>query len=428
MAETRRSLELGSRLTMGIWRFAILVALVLSAKTFAAAPEPLLAPGHAVKWWFVFKFNAAKFGGCSGGATRSCPFGGTVQDYVYGQQFVYASDESEAQDGANVLQEGSGCVGSVRDPVGATVDPIYHGQYHYVVWNDQFYDDPEIAGCSKNCASPWGHSKGTLAWDDEGNGVVLQVTTPSWLGAGSANHPRQHDGNSLGCVIDDNVKVSQHFFALKLTKDDVVNVLKALQRASVVTDIADPQIVSNGGPADIQSLVRQLGRKSSSQEIFPADLSFGVRLIGKPSALHVPPWQLVSSQLGGMALRTATWWAPPRIPTTTGNAGIKCWSTSLPAAGPVQIATSGKWAGVEFGLKGGPTADNNHAKIGVSLNESKGVAIFGDLNQQGALSGSRCDSSQNGRGGLFFVLPSPKLANAIGELIGGATAPSASAR
>ena len=184
MAETRRSLELGSRLTMGICRFTILIVLVLSAKTFAASPEPLLAPGHAVKWWFVFKLNAAKFGGCSGGASRSCPFGGTVQDYVYGQQFVYASDETEAQDGANVLQEGSGCVGSIRDPVGATVDQIYHGQYNYVVWNDQFYDDPEIAGCSKNCASPWGHSKGILAWNDAGEGLVMQVTTPSWPAAG----------------------------------------------------------------------------------------------------------------------------------------------------------------------------------------------------------------------------------------------------
>ena len=409
MARTRRSLGLGSALANGIRGLALLAVLLPSAATFAASPEPLLGPGHAVNWWFVFKFNALKFPNCDGGADRTCPFGGTIQNYVYGQQFVYASDESEAKGGANVLQEGSGCVGSVRDPVGATVDPIYHGQYHYVVWNDQFYDDPEIAGCSKNCASPWGHSKGTLAWDDDGNGVVLQVTTPSWLGAGSAAHPRQQDGNSLGCVIDDNVKVSQHFFALKLTKDDVVNVLNALQRASVVTDIADPQIVSNGGPSDVQNLVRQLGRKSTSQELFSADLSFGVKLIGKPSALHVPPWQLVSSQLGGMALRTATWWAPPRIPTTTANAGIKCWSQNLQAAGPVQIATSGKWAGVEFGLKGGPTADNNHAKIGVSLNESKGVAIFGDLNQQGALSGSNCGSSQNGRGGLFFVLPSPQL-------------------
>jgi hypothetical protein len=428
MVGTWPSLELGSRMAVGKCGFAILVALILSAKSFAAPPVPLLAPDHPVKWWFVFKFNAAKFVGCSGGATRSCPFGGTVQNYVYGQQFVYASDESDAQEGANVLQEGSGCVGSVRDPVGATVEQIYHGQYHYVVWNDQFYGDPAIAGCSTNCASPWGHSKGTLAWDDDGNGVVLHVSTPSWLGSASANHPRKSDGNSLGCVKDDNVKVSQHFFALKLNKAEVVMVLKALQNASVATDIADPQVVSNGGPGDIQDLVRTLGRKSSSQEISDYPLSFGVRLIGKPSALHVPPWQLVSSKLGGMALRTATWWAPPRIPTTTANAGITCWSTGLQAAGPVQIATSGKWAGVEFGLKGGPTADNNHAKIGVSLNESKGLAIFGDLNQQGALSGGKCDSSQNGRGGLFFVVSSPKLANGIGELIGGATAPSASAQ
>jgi hypothetical protein len=41
--------------------------------------------------------------------------------------------------------------------------------------------------------------------------------------------------------------------------------LQALQNASVVTDPANPQIVQKGGPADIQQLVGQLGKKSSSK-------------------------------------------------------------------------------------------------------------------------------------------------------------------
>jgi len=100
--------------------------------------------------------------------------------------------------------------------------------------------------------------------------------------------------------------VSQHFFALKLTKDDTVKVLQALQNASVVTDPANPQIVQNGGPADIQQLVGQLGKKSSAKVPLTLTLSSGVGLISKPSNLNVPPWQMVSSLLNGVSLRTAT--------------------------------------------------------------------------------------------------------------------------
>lgn len=383
-----------------------------------AEPVPMLAAGHPVDWWFLFKFNAHAFPNCEGGTQRVCLFGGTVQSYEYGLQFVYASSES------GDLKPGSGCAGdSVSDPLGATVDPIYRGRYHYVVWNDQFYDDPTIPGCSKNCSSPWGHSKGMLAWDDSGGGLVLQVTTPSWLGAATQAHPRNTDGNTLGCVHDDNVKVSQHFFALKLDKSDVLAVLRGLANASVATDVANPQVVFNGGPPDVQAAVRNLGRKSDSQEVWDVMLSSNIRLISKPSNLHVPPWQLVSSRLGGISLRTATWWAPPRIPSTTVNTEIGCWSSTLAPPGAVQIATGGEWDHTAFGLRGGPDADNNHAKIGVSVAENEGLVIFGDLNQQGSLSGANCGSSQNGRGGLFFAMKNLSLANGVRQLISRSIAP-----
>ena len=38
----------------------------------------------------------------------------------------------------------------------------------------------------------------------------------------------------------------------------------------------------------------------------PETLSTGVKFMAKPSGLHVPPWQMVSSLLGGVGLRTAT--------------------------------------------------------------------------------------------------------------------------
>lgn len=199
-----------------------------AANVSADAPVPFPMRGHPVDWWFAFKFNAANFPGCS--ATKTCPFGGDVKSYASSQQFVYATSEDPT------LRMRTDCIGeTTTDPLGATFDEIYNGSPYYVVWNDQFYGNPQIPGCTVSCSAPWGHSKGTVAWNDTGRGLVLQVSTPSWPAAGSAEHPRNGDGNTLGCVTDDDVQVSQHFFALALTKDDLVVVLKALENASVVT-------------------------------------------------------------------------------------------------------------------------------------------------------------------------------------------------
>jgi hypothetical protein len=391
------------------------------ASAVCTAPVPLLTKGHPVDWWFVFKLNAGKFPSCGDGDTRTCPFGGTVQKYKlpFGQQFVFASSEAAA------LQEGGKeCLGtSTGDPVGATFDEVYHGGYHYVVWNDQTRGDPAIAGCGvAGCDAPWGHSKGLLAWNDAGEGLVVQVSTPSWPGAASALVPRKTDGNTLGCVKDDDVEVSQHFFALRLTEADLVKTLKGLVNARVVTNVKDPQMVKNGGPADVQAEVSLLGVKPADPEASMVTLSSGVQLLSKPSTLHVPPWQLVSAELGGIPLRTANWWAWPAIPSTTADTVVGCWESTLHKPGAVEIATTGLWNKTVFGLKGGDGADANHAKLGVSTVAGSHYAIFGDMNQQGTLSGN-CDSSQNGRGGLFFVMENALLAESLTSLISGQSAP-----
>ena len=322
------------------------------------APVPLLSTGHPVNWWLVFKFNSGIFPGCSASAVRACTFGGTVQPYsAYGQQFVYASSENES------LQDGSGCAGdTLTDPLGATFNQIYNGAYFYVVWNDQFYDDPAISGCTTECGSPWGHSKGVVAWNTNGAGFVLQVTTPSWPASGNASHPRKTDGNTLGCVKDDDVEVSQDFFALTLTKDDLVKVLTAMQNSSIVTDPTNPQIVKNGGPSDVQALVSGLGKQSKSKQYIVATLSSGVQLISKPSHLNVPPWQMVSSLLGGVSLRAATWWTSPEIPSTTASTKVGCWDASLKTKpGAVQIATTGSWQSKTFDLTGGMGTNFNYS-------------------------------------------------------------------
>jgi hypothetical protein len=378
--------------------------------------RPLTAKGHPVDWWFVFKFNSASFPECAAGATRACLFGGQVQSswISFSQQFAVASSDSKS------LQPGAGCAGDTTDdPVGATFDEIYNGSSYYLVWNDQFYQDPKLTACgsSNSCSAPWGHSKGMIAWNDSGDGVVIQVSTPDWPGAGSNQHHRPQEGNTLGCTARDNdVMVSQHFFALTLTKDDVVKVLTALQNASVVTDIHNVQIVKNGGPADISTLVGKLGVKSTSTAFTHDTLSTGVQLISKPSALHVPPWQMVSSVLDGVSLKAATWWANPRIPSTTSSTTIGCWDPSLKTPGAVEIAMSGHFADKTFGLQGIAAPDGNHAKIGVSTSGTHHYTIFGDMNQQGAISGN-CKSSQNGRGGLFFVIDDAELSNSVKDLV-----------
>lgn len=380
-----------------------------------------------VNWMFAFKFNAKTFPGCTDDGVTPVVgstgiFGGIVEPYKSGhsQQYVYATSKNPT------LTKGVECLGgTLNDPLGATFGQIYNTPgYYYVLWNDQFYNNP-IA----NMDSPWGHSKGMVAWNEDGEGMVLQVSTPSWPASGSKNHPRQNDGNTLGCIKDDDVEVSQHFFSLKLTKDDLAAVLKALANASVATNLSKPEIVNNGGPADIQALVNALGKESKSKDVVIATLSSGVKLISKPSALAVPPWQMISAKLNGVNLRVASWWATPYIYSTAKGQIPGCWGPGLGTPGAVEIATTGIWNGTVIGLEGGEGQNFNHSKIGISTDPKNPLSIFGDMNQQGALapdyaySGQVCSSSQNGRGGTFYVVNDPKLFASLTALLKGDTAP-----
>jgi hypothetical protein len=393
-------------------------AAAMGAMSLAAAPDlagaqpvPLLDASHSADWLFVYKFNAATFP--TTGQQTTCVFGGTPDHRKSSLTFAAANA------GFSALVSGAGLVGTgLADPVGATFNEIYNSNLSFIVWNDQFYGDPRLK-CGKNCTGRWGHSKGILAWDQVGNGLVLQVTTPDWPGAGSNAVPRPREGNTLGCEhATNNVLVSQHFFALKLTPADTSALLDALTNASVVTDPKNPQIARLGGPPELVAKASQLGKISQSITYTDVTLSSGVRLISKASDLWVPPWQLISARLGGVPLRTATWRAGPPIPTTTDKTKIGCWRPSLGKAGAVEIATTGKWMGKTIGLSAGAS----HAKLGVSLDPSQPFTIFGDMNQQGSLRG-KCRSSQNGRGGMFFVLTDPQLYASMRQLLNGATAP-----
>ena len=106
---------------------------------------------------------------------------------------------------------------------------------------------------------------------------------------------------------------------------------------------------------------------------------------------------------------------------TSGVAG------SLGKTGAVQIATTGTWMGKTMGLEGMPEPNGNHAKVGVSTG-THAYAIFGDMNQQGSASGPNCGSSQNGRGGLFYVVDNADLSRSLKDLIKGGTAPSTASK
>ncbi len=389
--------------------------------------SPLLSQNEPVDWMFAFKFNAQEMPGTESTVNKTGIFDakGIVRPEYdeksskFSRHYIYASSKNQR------LQLGKGndvIGGSLNDPLGATFGQVYLADTapYFVVWNDQFYGNPISSG-----SSPWGHSKGMLAWDENGDGFVMQVSTPSWPGAGNKKNPRLNDGNTLGFITDDDIEVSQHFFALKLNEKDVASVLSALYNASVRTDPSNPVLVNNGGPAHIKTLVKVLGKKQKGTEVLNIELSSGVRLISKPSSLHVPPWQMVSAELGGIDLRVASWWAHPKIYSTTNKNPIPgCWDKSRGKPGAVDIATTGSWSTVgTMGLTGGPGAKYNHAKLGVSTSGGKTYSIFGDMNQQGSLLEAKAKSSQNGRGGLFFVVDDEKLFNSMTSLLHGDSAP-----
>lgn len=414
----------------------------MTTNTTLPPPTPLAAPGQPVDWWFAFKFNATEFPGCTDDGKAPVPgtvgiFGGTVEEYTLGQsqQYVYATSA------ASTLVKGEGCLGATpTDPLGATFGAIFDTPgYNYVVWNDQLKGDPVT-----DQDGPWGHSKGMLAWNDDGDGLLLQVSTPSWPGSGSRAYPRAA-GNTLGAIgDDDDIEVSQHFFAVKLRGDDVATVARALANASVVTDTLDAQIVlSDGLPAAVDAIVRTLGvpaaehgRKTPTPPPVPGPptctidtLSTGVRLISKPSALHLPPWHVASGMLGGLPLRVASWWDAPKIYSTSGHESIDGWPSTIALPGAVETATSGIWGTQPLGLLGESKPPGNHAKVAVSTDPSKTWCVFGDMNQQGALwvgyahAGQQMSSSQNGRGGLFLVVDDAGLHASVSAMLAGDSAP-----
>ena len=73
-------------------------------------------------------------------------------------------------------------------------------------------------------------------------------------------------------------QVAQHFFALHLaTQQDTLQMLQAMQKASVATDPTNPQVAKlSSGPAALLSAAKQLGRPLR-QEQEPLQATMSVR-------------------------------------------------------------------------------------------------------------------------------------------------------
>lgn len=419
-----------------LWRIAlrsfVMVLLfswpTVNAKSQAAGgpPTPLLEQSKPTDWWFAFKFNAYTYPRPDGSAP-TCIFGGKPggsREYkLIGQSYAVASDQQPT------LQMGAGYLGdSTSDPLGATFSQIYATSTYFVVWNDQFYGDP-LLPCEtdkKECAAPWGHSKGVVMWDKSGSGVLLQVTTPDWPGSG-VKAPARAEGNSLGCTNDNDVLLSQDFFALNLTEPDLLAVLDALKEEGAVTDPRNTQLVRTGGPEEVQEAVAQLGSANTDSTYTDVTLSSGVRLIAKSGGLEVPPWQMISALLGQKPLRVASFWSGEKIYPTQSAGAPGCWEAGLGTPGPVDIAETGTWNNAPICLSGtactGGPKGTNHAKIAVATGDEADTVIFSDMNQDGTLTplngSSACDASQNKRGGMFFLVKNKELHDSIAGLLKG---------
>ena len=197
------------------------------------------------------------------------------------------------------------------------------------------------------------------------------------------------------------VAFSQHFFALKLNKADVVTVLAGAAERERRHRSGKPQIVQRrpGGRSQWSRSRRAISkeRRRSHQERASRGRDPDLEAV-RPGMSRPGRWFRRCWAMPGE--RSATWWMKPWIYHQMARRGSMLGRATLgPKPGPVAIAGTG--AGMS---RDQPHRPLNHAKFGTTTSADKRFSILGDLNQQGAIAPPGCDKSQNGRGGLFFVV------------------------
>ena len=272
-----------------------------------------------------------------------------------------------------------------------------------------------------------------LAWNETARASSCRCRRRR--GPAPAASVSRKSGNTLGCVkTNNNLVASQHFFALKLNKEDLLEGAAGDAKRERRHRSDNRQIAQNGGPPEIRDAAEELGKKPHEKlrhkkpddlKIIQTQLTADVMLISKPSNAE------------RAALADGVGAARRRLRAHRHMVGLAAdlldqevdqdrllgghVEVRQKSPGDVIIAKNGTFGGRPLGLIGG----QNHAKVGVVTSGRTSFSIFGDLNQQGTINPvkGKCDASQNGRGGMFFVVKNDELFKTLSDMLEGEDEP-----
>lgn len=182
-------------------------------------------------------------------------------------------------------------------------------------------EDKGLPHYYSTCSSPFGHSKGAMAYEKNGQGFFLQGTTPNWP------DPSQKSTYApLGCQLDNNVYLSQSFMGLTLNSDTFTDMAPYIQAARVCSTgtISCAGSDAAGHVIDYNCTSEQTRNESwsildtafagtsnskinSKSEVFKTSGGVQFTFTAHSSADDVPPWLIVANELG-VDLGVSSWW------------------------------------------------------------------------------------------------------------------------
>ena len=347
---------------------------------------PLDGKGNPVDWWFLVKLPQGATSVCSGCASPACPsWQGSRSGGVC---YWYADSNNPTLRFYSDL--GFDCLSGTNNPVTQTLNQMKGRSY--IIWNDQGSKTSK-PGTYPDKGAPIAHSKGAAAFGGS-TGFIMNVSTP--------NFP-DPDLYTLGCQEDDNVEVSQHFFAFSVNKSGMSSWAAAVANAQL-------SVISQNNWIFADTTV---GGHSTTANLLTLQ-NLPVRLIVKGSKDFFIPWDYVTNSLGS-SVKALTWYASPTTPPIGTGSTMNCLYQS-PARFDVDVVRSLQTPDGSFSWCGqgeaSPTC--NHAKIGVGI--GTGWVVAGSMNMQGNIDSTGCESSQMGRGGDFYGFQSPSLWNGLDQM------------
>ena len=296
------------------------------------------------------------------------------------------------------------------------------------------------------CSAPHGHAKGAMAFAKGGDGFWLQASTPQY--------PDPSLGTKfvpLGCQLDNNLKVAQHFTGVSMTAATFTKIAPALAAAQLCS--AGSTSCRNGTAGHLWShsctsehtrsadwsildIAFTGSTKSSAPSVgipIVAGAATQAEIMGKAAADHVPPWYWVATHIKS-DIAVSSWldgsYGSPSIckgDDYSHAAFGSCLRSSrlglslTPSGGAQQSVQNvlgmrdpkgrfawGAWGELNAGFV-------SHAKFAVGTPNK--VFVAGGMNQQGFPCSSSCKGSQAGRGGLFFAIPNAQLRDSAAALM-----------